>query len=93
VVNGFANTGITVNPTVEIRQAGIILQVVPRISPDGRVVMDVAAERSQYLPEDQGVTIYSDPRAAVRFVRHARIFPRLVPVSPYPMSRQSCSAA
>lgn len=61
VVNGFTNTGLTVSPTVEIRQAGIILQVVPRISPDGRVVMDVAAERSTYLPEDQGVTIFSDP--------------------------------
>lgn len=60
VVNGFSTTAFGVNPTVEIRQAGIILQVVPRISPDGRVVMDVAAERSQYLPEDQGVAIFSD---------------------------------
>jgi type II secretory pathway component GspD/PulD (secretin) len=61
VVNGFANSAVgAVNPTVEIRQAGIILQVVPRISPDGRVVMDVAAERSTYLPEDQGVVIFSD---------------------------------
>jgi len=61
VVNGFANTNNNVNPTVEIKQAGIILQVVPRISPDGRVVMDVAAERSTYLPDDQGVTIFADP--------------------------------
>jgi type II secretory pathway component GspD/PulD (secretin) len=71
VVNGFTNTGLNVSPTVEIRQAGIILQVVPRISPDGRVVMDVAAERSTYLPEDQGVTIFSDP-ATGRTIRAPR---------------------
>ncbi len=62
VVNGFVTNAVgAANPIVEVRQAGIILQVVPRISPDGRVVMDVAAERSTYLPEDQGVTIFSDP--------------------------------
>lgn len=71
VVSSFTNTGLTVSPVVEIRQAGIILQVVPRISPDGRVVMDVAAERSQYLPEDQGVTIFSDP-ATGRTIRAPR---------------------
>jgi general secretion pathway protein D len=61
VVNGFSTTNNAINPIVEIRQAGIILQVVPRISPDGRVVMDVAAERSAYLPDDQGVALSSDP--------------------------------
>ncbi len=71
VVNGVTTTGLSVNPQVEIRQAGIILQVVPRISPDGRVVMDVAAERSTYLPEDQGVTIYSDA-ATGRTIRAPR---------------------
>lgn len=71
VVNGVTTTGLSVNPQVEIRQAGIILQVVPRISPDGRVVMDVAAERSQYLPEDQGVTIFSDA-ATGRTIRAPR---------------------
>lgn len=71
VVNGFTTSALGPNPTVEIRQAGIILQVVPRISPDGRVVMDVAAERSAYLPEDQGVTIYSDA-AAGRTIRAPR---------------------
>ncbi len=60
IVSGFNQTALGANPIVEVRQAGIILQVVPRISPDGRVVMDVAAERSTYLPEDQGVTIFSD---------------------------------
>ncbi|MES2791325.1 MAG: secretin N-terminal domain-containing protein [Planctomycetota bacterium] len=61
VVNGFTPSALGANPVVEVRNAGIILQVVPRISPDGRVVMDVAAERSTYLPDDQGVTIFSDP--------------------------------
>ena len=60
IVSGFNQTALGANPIVEVRQAGIILQVVPRISPDGRVVMDVAAERSTYLPEDRGVTIFSD---------------------------------
>ena len=62
VVNGFTPNALgAASPIVEVRQAGIILQVVPRISPDGRVVMDVAAERSAYLPEDQGVILYADP--------------------------------
>lgn len=71
VVNGVVTTGLSVNPQVIQGEAGIILQVVPRISPDGRVVMDVSAERSTYLPEDQGVTIYSDA-ATGRTIRAPR---------------------
>lgn len=65
IISGFTTTTTAVNPLVEIKQAGIILQVVPRISPDGRVVMDVAAERSAYLPDDQGVALSSDASGRV----------------------------
>lgn len=45
-------------PTITRDNAGIILTVTPRISQDGQVVMEVAAEKSQYTGE--GVTILTD---------------------------------
>jgi general secretion pathway protein D len=54
-------TGVIVNqlgfstPNIEMMQAGIILQVTPRISPDGIIVMQVSAEKSGISPA--GVTV------------------------------------
>lgn len=45
-------------PTITRDNAGIILTVTPRISVEGQVVMEVAAEKSQYT--GQGVTILTD---------------------------------
>lgn len=55
--------GVTINqnnviPTVIRDPAGIILTVTPRISPEGQIVMEIAAEKSKYT--DQGVTIFTD---------------------------------
>lgn len=48
-VNGFS-TGLngTFNPLVEQAEAGLILEVTPTISPDGNILMDVRAEKSQF---------------------------------------------
>ncbi len=52
LVNGFTANGTTgVNsPTVTPRQIGIILQVTPRITPDGLVVMQVVARKDTIAP-------------------------------------------
>ena len=61
VVNGVnVNAVGSANPIVQQQSAGIILQVTPRISPDGRVVMVVGAERSEFRNDDTGVPIYTD---------------------------------
>lgn len=59
VVNGL-NTSIAgvVNPLVQRAQAGIILTVTPRVTPDKMVVMEVIAEKSLFLKE--GVPLYTD---------------------------------
>lgn len=60
VVTGFTANGTTgVNtPTVTQRDAGVQLQVMPRITADGNVVMQLYAQRSQY--RQQGVPLSTD---------------------------------
>lgn len=55
-----ATIGINGNvvPTIMRDNAGIILTVTPRISNEGQVVMEVAAEKSRYTGE--GVTVLTD---------------------------------
>ncbi len=49
------------NPVVRQERAGIILSVKPRITPDGRIVMEVIAEKSAFdLAPGAGVPIFSD---------------------------------
>ncbi|MGC1272543.1 MAG: secretin N-terminal domain-containing protein [Planctomycetaceae bacterium] len=48
VIDGVTFTGLQASPNISRDDAGLILQVAPRISPDGSVVMEVAAERSEY---------------------------------------------
>jgi general secretion pathway protein D len=47
------------NPQVRQDEAGIILTVTPRISPDGNIVMQLVAEKSQYQL-NTGVPIFTD---------------------------------
>ncbi len=60
VITGFTANGTTgVNtPTVTQRDAGVQLQVMPRITADGNVVMMLYAQRSQY--RQQGVPLSTD---------------------------------
>ncbi len=48
--------GNTIN-TIEYRSVGLILQLIPRISPDGLVVMQISAEKSEVGPELEGIPI------------------------------------
>lgn len=61
VVNGFTNNGALgqIVPTVLRDDSGIILEVTPRITPDGRIVMQIGAERSNYDLQN-GVTLTTD---------------------------------
>ncbi len=59
IVNGVNVTGTgSANPIVVQQEAGIILTVTPRISPDGQIVMDLVAEKSAY--QTDGVPIFTD---------------------------------
>ncbi len=62
VVDGVAITPVgSANPVIRQDQAGIILKVTPRISPDGRVQLDVNAEKSAFnLTPGTGVPIFTD---------------------------------
>ncbi|MFO0976947.1 MAG: secretin N-terminal domain-containing protein [Planctomycetaceae bacterium] len=62
VVDGVAMTPVgSANPVIRQDQAGIILKVTPRISPDGRVQLDVNAEKSAFnLTPGTGVPIFTD---------------------------------
>ena len=58
VSDGVTIINQTVAPNIIRDQAGIILTVTPRISPEGQIVMEVVAEKSAYLNE--GVPIFTD---------------------------------
>lgn len=59
IVDGVAISGTgSANPVVRQDQAGIILSVTPRISPEQVIVMEVSAEKSQFT--GQGVPLFTD---------------------------------
>lgn len=57
--------------SVELENVGLILLVTPRISPNGMVVMEVDAERSEVGPESEGIPISTSNDGTV--VRSPRI--------------------
>ncbi len=57
ITNVSVNLGIQ-NNSVTLENVGLILGVTPRISPDGLVVMEVDAEKSEVGPEAEGVPIF-----------------------------------
>ena len=56
--------GIT-NPTVQDISVGIILEVTPRTSPDGTIVMQINATKSEVGPEATGIPIFTDANGTV----------------------------
>jgi general secretion pathway protein D len=62
VVDGVAITAVgSANPVIRQDQSGIILKVIPQISADGNVLIDVKAEKSAYqLTPGTGVPIFTD---------------------------------
>ena len=62
VVDGVSVTAVgSANPVIRQDQAGIILKVTPRISPEGKVIILVNAEKSSFqLAPGTGVPIFTD---------------------------------
>ncbi len=62
VVDGVSITAVgSANPVIRQEQAGIIMRVTPRISPSGRITVDVDAEKSSFrLTPGTGVPIFTD---------------------------------
>ena len=58
VVDGVNQTVTSTIPLIVRDNAGIILQVQPRINPDGQIVMNVTAEKSTFT--DTGVPVFTD---------------------------------
>ena len=58
-VNTNATTGVS-TPLIEQKDVGIILQVTPRISPEGKVVMEVSAIKSA-IQAGTGVSLITNP--------------------------------
>jgi hypothetical protein len=52
-----------VNPTLEDVSVGIILEVTPRTSPDGTIVMRVTATKSSVGPEATGIPVFIQANA------------------------------
>lgn len=51
--------------TIQYEPVGLILQVVPRISPDGLVVLQIIANKSEVGPEAEGIPISVSPNGQV----------------------------
>ena len=63
-------TNVTINQigqnnVVALENVGLILGVTPRISPDGMVVMEIDAEKSEVAPEVEGIPISISATGAV----------------------------
>ncbi len=66
-----ANTTGTTNFSTQLIDVGIILTVIPRISPDGMVVMEIDATKSAVGPIEEGIPISIAPNGDV--IRSPRI--------------------
>jgi type II secretory pathway component GspD/PulD (secretin) len=64
-------SGVTINATtgntnsITLDNVGLILGVTPRISPDGLVVMEIDAEKSELETEATGIPIFTSPSGQV----------------------------
>ncbi|HEY2415109.1 MAG TPA: secretin N-terminal domain-containing protein [Pirellulaceae bacterium] len=57
---GATNTGLTVTPIINDINVGIIMQVTPRVSPDGAIVMQIYTEKSVVGSDATGIPIAVD---------------------------------
>jgi type II secretory pathway component GspD/PulD (secretin) len=57
VIQSTITTGGTITNSIDLENVGLILGVTPRISPDGMVVMEVDAEKSELGADSEGVPI------------------------------------
>jgi type II secretion system protein D len=71
ITGATTNTLGLTNPTVQDYPVGIILEVTPRTSPDGTIVMQINATKSEVGPEATGIPIFTD--AAGNVIRSPQI--------------------
>src|SRR5439155_22051403 len=64
-IQGATATGLTVTPIVQDINVGIVLNVTPRVSPDGTIVMQVYAEKSSVGPDATGIPVFTDANGNV----------------------------
>jgi hypothetical protein len=57
IVQGSTIAAGVVQNQVTLEEVGLILRVQPRVSPDGLVVMQIEAEKSELAPEQEGIPI------------------------------------
>ena len=65
ITGGQSSTIGTFNPEVVDISVGIILEVTPRTSPDGTIVMAINATKSSVGPEETGIPVFTDPTGNV----------------------------
>jgi general secretion pathway protein D len=56
-IAGTIVNGLNVTQDIEFQDVGVILEVTPRVSPDGMIVLNVNASRSAVGPEAEGITV------------------------------------
>ena len=56
-ITGITTTNFGIQNNVELQDIGIIVDVTPRVSPDGMIVMKLDATKSRLGPDEDGVTI------------------------------------
>ena len=64
-ITGAATTGLSVVPILNDINVGLILQVTPRVSLDGTIVMQVYAEKSSVGPDATGIPVTTDSNGNV----------------------------
>ncbi len=64
-IQGANSNGLTITPLVEDISVGIILEVTPRTSPDGTIVMLVNATKSSVGPDATGIPVFTDSNGNV----------------------------
>jgi general secretion pathway protein D len=56
-ISGTTNTAFGITQDIVFQDVGVILEVTPRVSPDGMIVLAVTASKSAVGPEATGITI------------------------------------
>jgi general secretion pathway protein D len=67
-ITGVTNNAVTGNiNTITLDNIGLILGVTPRISPEGLVVMQIDAEKSELEPLTSGIPIFTSPTGQITY--------------------------
>src|SRR5262249_33011919 len=71
-VTSSSQTNFGIQNQVSFQNVGILLQVIPRTSPDGLIVMQISAEKSQLSSDAEGVPTFISSTGQI--IRSPQIF-------------------